>query len=185
MSSIPPAKITTSNIDKTEKTKLKLKYSFYYRISESPQKNTKMETKDYLNQVKKIADFETIEDFWAIFQHLRKPDSCRSGIEFLLFKENIKPIWEDENNKKGGKVSIILNQGYTTIIWEEMIFALIGGVLPDKINGIVVSCKNGFNKLQIWFNVWEEKSNSDIDDMIRDLLQIPKEVTLEFKKFFD
>ncbi len=185
MSTIPPAKIITTNIDKTEKTKLKLKYSFYYRISESSQKNIIKETKDYENQVKKIADFETIEDFWAIFQHLRKPDSCHSGIEFLLFKENIKPIWEDENNKKGGKVSIKLNKDYTTIIWEEMIFALIGDVLPDKINGIVVSCKTNFNKLQIWFNVWDKESNSDIGDMIRDLLQMPKEVTLEFKKFFD
>ena len=40
------------------------------------------------------------------------------------------------------------------------------------------------NILQIWFNDWSEDSNNNIKRMIRDLLQIPPEVTFEFKKFF-
>ena len=119
--SIPPAKINiTSN--SVEKTKLKSRYVFWYRISEdyiyqNPPK-TKLDKSEYENQIKKIAEFETIEDFWAIFQHLRKPDSCRPGIEFQLFRFGVKPIWEDENNKNGGKATIKLRKDFTTIIWE-------------------------------------------------------------------
>ena len=180
--SIPPAKIIL-NDDKIEKTKLNSKYIFYYRIFEE-QQSQKITKEEYEKQIKPIAEFDSIEDFWAIFQHLRKPDSCRAGIEFQLFRGNIKPTWEDDNNKNGGKVSIKLCKGYTTIIWEEIIFALIGDVLPDNINGIVVSTRKEMNKLSIWFNNWNEDNNNNIKKIIRDLLQMPPEVTLEFKKFF-
>ena len=189
--SIPPAKINiTSN--SVEKTKLKSRYVFWYRISEdyiyqNPPK-TKLDKSEYENQIKKIAEFETIEDFWAIFQHLRKPDSCRPGIEFQLFRFGVKPIWEDENNKNGGKATIKLRKDFTTIIWEEMIFSLIGDVLPEsiknEINGIVVASRKDFNKLEIWFKNWSVEKNNIIEKHIRDLLQMPPEVTLEFKQFF-
>ena len=184
MSVPPPAKITF-NDDKIEKNKLKSKYAFYYRISEDQKSQKNINKEDYETQIKEIAEFDTIEDFWAIFQHLRKPDSCRPGIEFQLFRGDIKPLWEDESNKNGGKVSIKLCKDYTTIIWEEMIFALIGDVLPEKINGIIVSSRKEMNILQIWFNDWSEEGNNNIKKMIRDLLQIPPEVTFEFKKFFN
>ena len=189
--SIPPAKINiTSN--SVEKTKLKSRYVFWYRISEdyiyqNPPK-TKLDRSEYENQIKKIAEFETIEDFWAIFQHLRKPDSCRPGIEFQLFRFGVKPIWEDENNKNGGKATIKLRKDFTTIIWEEIIFSLIGDVLPEsiknEINGIVVASRKDFNKLEIWFKNWSIEKNNIIEKHIRDLLQMPPEVTLEFKQFF-
>ncbi len=97
-------------------------------------------------------------------------------------------MWEDENNKNGGRITIKLRKEYTTIIWEEMIFALIGEVLPkeikDEINGIVVTSRKEFNNLQIWIKTFDSKINSKIDNCIRDLLQIPPEVNLEFKQFF-
>ena len=170
--------------------KLENKFSFLYRIDENvqyPAQKTVMEKEKYESQVKKIADFDTIEEFWAIFQHLRKPDSCRPGIEYFMFKEPIKPMWEDENNKNGGRFSIKLKHGYTTIIWEEMIFALIGGILPkemkDEINGIVVTSRKEFNTLQIWFKTYEEKIIKDLEQCIRDLLVIPSEVNLDTKPF--
>ena len=183
----PPAKITNNPIE-TKKNNLKNKFSFWYRISDDLyQIQTKqyIDKKEYENQVKKIAEFETIEDFWAIFQHLRKPDSCKAGIEFQMFKAPVKPMWEDENNKNGGRLTIKLRKGFTTIIWEEMIFALIGDVLPkevkDEINGIVVTSRKDYNTLQIWIKNFE--ANNNVESCIRDLLQIPPEVFLEFKQF--
>jgi translation initiation factor 4E len=173
------------------KTKLENKFSFWYRISDDivqyQAPKQALDKKIYETQVKKIHEFDTVEDFWGIFQHLRKPDSCKPGIEFMMFKEPIKPMWEDENNKNGGKISIKLRKDYTTIIWEEMIFALIGGILPkemkDEINGIVVTSRKEFNTLQIWFKTFEEKINADLEQCIRDLLVIPDEVNLEIKQF--
>ena len=170
--------------------KLENKFSFLYRIDENIRYQSQkqvMEKEKYESQVKKIADFDTIEDFWSIFQHLRKPDSCIPGIEYFMFKEPIKPLWEDENNKNGGRFSIKLKHGYTTIIWEEMIFALIGGILPkemkDQINGIVVTSRKEFNTLQIWFKNYDDKITEDLEQCIRDLLVIPSEVKIEKRQF--
>ena len=186
--SIPEPKEESSE---TFRKKLENKFSFLYRIDDtntqySTQKQV-MEKEKYESQVKKIAEFDTIDEFWEIFQHLRKPDSCRPGIEYFMFKEPIKPMWEDENNKNGGRFSIKLKHGYSTIIWEEMIFALIGNIFPkeirDEINGIVITSKKEFNTLQIWFKTFEEKNVKDLEQAIRDLLVIPNEVSLDTKQF--
>ena len=185
--------IQNENIINTveQKTKLENKFSFWYRISDdiiqyqSPKQA--LDEKIYETQVKKIHEFDTVEDFWGIFQHLRKPDSCKPGIEFMMFKEPIKPMWEDEFNKNGGRISLKLRKKYTTIIWEEMIFALISGIIPNdmknEINGIVVSSRKEFNTLQIWFKTYDEKINSELGQCIRDLLVIPPEVNLEIRPF--
>ena len=128
-----------------------------------------------------------MEQFWAIYQHLKKPDACKPGIDIQLFKDPIKPMWEDENNKQGGKINIKLRKDYTTIIWEEMIFALIGNVLPtgvkENVNGVVVSSRDEYNILQIWFKNCNTTAVADLEQCIRDLLQIPNEVSLIIKPF--
>ena len=181
-----------NNNENISKTKLENKFAFWFRISEEVLKNQlpnkAIDTNEYESQVKKIAEFDTIEDFWAIFQHLRKPDSCKQGIEFQLFKLPIKPMWEDEYNKNGGKITLKLRKQYTTIIWEEMILAIIGNVLPkkinDEINGVVFSSKKESNTLQIWFKTYTKEITAELEQCIRDLIQIPDEVPLEVKQFF-
>ncbi len=76
-------------------------------------------------------------------------------------------MWEDEGNKNGGKISVKLKKDYTTIIWEEIILALIGGVLPqavkDEINGVVVSIRKEYNILQVWFKTWNQNFISELE----------------------
>lgn len=97
-------------------------------------------------------------------------------------------MWEDEGNKNGGKISVKLKKDYTTIIWEEIVLALIGGVLPalvkDEINGVVVSIRKEFNILQIWFKNYNQNVISEIEQSLKDLLQVPDGVELEVKQFF-
>ena len=179
-----------NNNSEQNKTKLENKFSFWYRIDDIIQyqlQKQALDKKEYEVQVKKIAEFDTVEEFWSIFQHLRKPDSCRAGIEYFMFKEPIKPMWEDENNKNGGRISIKLRKDFTTIIWEEMIFVLIGGILPkemkEEINGIVVTSRKEYNTLQIWFKTYDDLIIVDLEKCIRDILVIPSEVNLEIKQF--
>lgn len=97
-------------------------------------------------------------------------------------------MWEDEGNKAGGKISIKLKKDYTTIIWEEIILALIGGVLPssvkEEISGVVVSIRKEFNLLQVWFKTYNTAVISDLEQSLKELLQIPEGVELETKQFF-
>ena len=90
--------------------KFKDKFTFWYRIVDISLLKDKKGESQYANTVKKIADFDNVNDFWKIFQHMKKPEHLKNGIEFQLFKYNIKPLWEDESNKKGGRISIKLKK---------------------------------------------------------------------------
>jgi len=164
----------------TEK-KLENKFVFWYHII-----NNSID-QDYKAQIKKLASFDTLENFWAIFQYLKKPDDIKQPIEFQLFKEGIAPMWEDEKNKNGGRIALKLRKEYSNLVWEELVFAFIGGYLPkeikDEINGLVINCKKDFNTLQIWTKTFNEEVISGIEKNIREILCIPKEVVLEIKPF--
>ena len=161
--------------------KLSDKYAFWYHINEiSPDQ-------EYESQIKKLAEFDTLEDFWAIFQYLKKPDDCKQAIEFQLFKDPIKPMWEDENNKDGGRIALKLRKEFSNLVWEELVFAFIGGYftkeIKDEINGLVINCKKDFNTLQIWIKSYTNEVTSAIEKNIREILNIPKEVALDIKPF--
>ena len=167
------------------KLDLNEKFSFYYRVDNSLL--GKVGNLQYENTVKKIADFDTVEDFWKIFQHMKKPESLQSGIDFQLFKYNITPLWEDDSNKKGGRISIKLKKENSSLVWEEIILLLIGSNFPQKIqneiNGVLISVRKEFNFLQIWFKTFEKNNINEINNCLRELLQIPNEVDLDVKPF--
>ena len=163
------------------KTKLLHKYTFWFLISQNTLKNNQYESKN-----KKIAEFDTIEDFWKIYQHIKKPDNCKEGIELKMFKDNIEPRWDDDSNKNGGKLILLCNKEYTSIIWEEIILNIIGNIFPknisDNINGIVFISKSKYNTIQIWFKEYNENYCKELEQCLRNKIQIPNEVPIKFKK---
>jgi translation initiation factor 4E len=165
----------------TEK-KLENKFVFWYHII-----NNTPSDQDYKAQIKKLAQFDTLENFWAIFQYLKKPDDIKQPIEFQLFKEGIAPMWEDDQNKNGGRIALKLRKEYSNLVWEELVFAFIGGYfakeIKDEINGLVINCKKDFNTLQIWTKSFSDDVTSGIEKNIREILSIPKEVVLDIKPF--
>ena len=165
----------------SEPKKLANKFVFWYHINEISA------DQEYESQIKKLAEFETLEDFWAIFQYLKKPDDCKQAIEFQLFKNPIKPMWEDENNKDGGRIALKLRKEYSNLVWEELVFAFIGGYfakeIKDEINGLVINCKKDFNTLQIWIKSFNNEVTSALEKNIREILNIPSEVALDIKPF--
>jgi translation initiation factor 4E len=169
------------------KNYLNEKYSFYYRLIEQNISNQKTDVTQYENSIKKIAEFNNIEDFWKIFQYIKKPEKLNNGIEIQLFKNEIKPLWEDELNKKGGRFSIKLKKELSSFVWEEIILHFIGGninnKIKDEINGIVISIRKDFCFLQIWFKKYEKNIINDISNYLRDILFIPKEIDLDVKSF--
>jgi translation initiation factor 4E len=45
---------------------------------------------------------------------------------FHLFQEGVKPMWEDENNKNGGRFILRLKKQYANYFWENLLIAFIG-----------------------------------------------------------
>ncbi|KAJ9597141.1 hypothetical protein L9F63_026971 [Diploptera punctata] len=58
----------------------------------------------------RITSFDTAEDFWSLYNHIKTASELRQGCDYSLFKEGIRPMWEDEANKRGGRWLINLNK---------------------------------------------------------------------------
>lgn len=88
-----------------------------------------------------------------VYQHLKRPSTLPLVSDYHLFKRGIRPIWEDEENKKGGKWIVRLKKGVADRYWEDLLFAIIGdqfGEASDEVCGAVLSVRNGEDILSIW-----------------------------------
>ncbi|XP_055152914.1 eukaryotic translation initiation factor 4E isoform X1 [Symphalangus syndactylus] len=71
-------------------------------------KNDKSKT--WQANLRLISKFDTVEDFWALYNHIQLSSNLMPGCDYSLFKDGIEPMWEDEKNKRGGRWLITLNK---------------------------------------------------------------------------
>lgn len=50
-----------------------------------------------------VSEFDTVDEFWRIYNNLTPIDMLPSNTDFFIFKDYIKPQWEDPKNVKGGR----------------------------------------------------------------------------------
>jgi len=58
---------------------------------------------DWAKNMKRVSEFDTIEDFWGTINNIPPPSKLPVGCNYHLFREGIMPMWEDAHNAKGGK----------------------------------------------------------------------------------
>ena len=140
---------------------------------------------DFLEKIIKIADVSNINEFWEVFQHLKKPNQCPVGSDYHIFKKGIVPMWEDKLNKDGGKLSMLLTWKYANVIWEEVTFNFAKGLLPyyDYINGIVISVRPKFLALSFWIKCGNNPMVEKIKNALSGLLQAPSTNCFDFIPF--
>ena len=122
---------------------------------------------------RKIIDIKTIEDYWCIHNNLSSKH-IEHGMYFLM-RENIFPLWEDENNKHGGCWSFKIEKKNIYSTWIELSIATLGEFLMKDsknnlfINGITTSPKKGFCILKIWNS---DRTKSSISLLKQDIPNI-------------
>ncbi|KAK1784125.1 hypothetical protein P4O66_021158, partial [Electrophorus voltai] len=119
---------------------LQYNYTFWYsrRTPGRP-----ASTQSYEQNIKQIGSFASVEQFWRFYSHMIRPGDLTGHSDFHLFKEGIKPMWEDEANKSGGKWIIRLRKGLASRCWENLILAMLGEqfMVGEEICGAVVSVR--------------------------------------------
>lgn len=102
---------------------LQYNYTFWYsRRTPSRPANTQ----SYEQNIRQMGTVASVEQFWKFYSHLVRPGDLTGHSDFHLFKEGIKPMWEDEANKNGGKWIIRLRKGLASRFWENIILAMLG-----------------------------------------------------------
>lgn len=108
---------------------------------------------DYEKTLRPMCHCSTVEEFFAVYAHLKNPSKLPTMSEYHFFKFGIRPIWEDDVNKKGGKWVVRLKKGVVDRYWEDLILALIGeqfGDAGEEVCGAVANVRNGEDVLSIW-----------------------------------
>nr|XP_025866117.1 eukaryotic translation initiation factor 4E type 2-like isoform X1 [Vulpes vulpes] len=105
-----------------------------------------------------IGTFASVEQFWRFYSHMVHPRDLTGHSDFRLFKEGVKPMWEDDANKNGGKWIIRLQKGLTSRCWENLILAMLGEqfMVGEEICGAVISVQFQEDIISIW-----NKTSSD------------------------
>lgn len=126
---------------------LKNSWNIFYRPP------TTSRDKDYEKSIIKIGSFGSVESFWTLYTYLKCPSSLPTVSDYHIFKDGIRPVWEDAGNKRGGKWIIRLKKGVADRYWEDLLLAIVGDQFmeaSDEVCGAVLSVRSGEDVLSVW-----------------------------------
>ncbi|AWO97415.1 Phosphatidylinositol-4-5-bisphosphate 3-kinase catalytic subunit alpha [Scophthalmus maximus] len=145
-------------------------------------------SQSYEQNIRQIGIVASVEQFWKFYSHLVRPGDLSGHSDFHLFKEGIKPMWEDDFNRSGGKWIIRLRKGLASRFWENIILAMVGEqfMVGEEICGAVVSIRFQEDILSIWNKTSNDQTTtSRIRDTLRRVLNLPANTIMEYKTHND
>ena len=133
-----------------------------------------------------VATFATVEQFWRIYSHLSRPNTLHSGAELHVFKEGIKPMWEDDANKQGGRWIVHLRKELANRCWENLLMAMLGEqfMVGEEICGAMVSIRYNEDIISLWNRTTEEGVTNRIRNTFRRVLNLPPATIIQYQKFW-
>jgi len=155
---------------------LQNKWSMWW--DKKDRKSTQDTWGDNLN---KLVDFDTVEDFWRLYNNIVPASALSFGSNYHLFKYGVEPKWEDKANEKGGKWVINFTakgaRGKVDDCWLNTVLACIGesfGEAENDICGAVISIRRGQDRLALWTrNATDETACVIIGRVFKQCLMIP------------
>jgi len=143
---VPPR--STVNDDGTPKHPLQYTYCLWFNRRVQGARTQE----NYEKNIKKVGTFASVEDFWDYYSHLIRPNDLPNTSDYHLFKDGIKPMWEDDANKSGGKWIVRLRKGMASRYWEDLILAVLGEQFEvgGEICGAVVSIRYQEDIISLW-----------------------------------
>lgn len=166
-------------------TKYPTEHEWSFWIDQYPGPNKMPE--EYAKSQKCVGKFKDIQNMWRWVNSF-PPASLPYGYSYTIMKENIRPLWEDSNNKDGMTFSIRVNykdldDNIINLIWWNLIASVVGESLSftDNINGISIS----FRDSNVVFNIWNASANQKyIHQIEKELVPILQELTTETLNLF-
>lgn len=102
---------------------------------------------DYKESTKQVTSFDTIESFWDTFSRIPQPSVFLRGsrVEFgnrqivamMIFRDGVRPEWEDEVNASGGHLQFHwkgkgVDPGQLDEYWNNVVMATIGDTIESE-----------------------------------------------------
>ncbi|CAI5695399.1 unnamed protein product [Oreochromis niloticus] len=154
-------------------------------------KNDKSKT--WQANLRLISKFDTVEDFWALYNHIQLSSNLMSGCDYSLFKDGIEPMWEDERNKRGGRWLVTLTKQQRRLdldrYWLETLLCLVGEAFDDysdDVCGAVVNVRTKGDKIAVWTSDYENREAvTHIGRVYKERLGLPMKMTIGYQSHAD
>lgn len=139
------------------------------------------DSKAYSDATQNVASFSTVKDFWRYWNHLPQPSELLDGKKFvretpdsrsivdalMLFRDGIKPEWEDSANATGGHFQFQLKPqlggGAIDEVWNNIVLGVIGATMEHSqmITGVRLVDKLSQSRasairIEVWFSNFED-----------------------------
>ncbi|XP_046979944.1 eukaryotic translation initiation factor 4E-like [Schistocerca americana] len=149
--------------------------------------------KSWEENQKEVTSFQTAEDFWSLYNHIKAASELRQGCDYSLFKKGIRPMWEDEVNKRGGRWLINLEKKQRASdldnFWLEILLCLIGEAFDEyssQVCGAVVNIRAKGDKIGLWTSdASNEQSIMKIGHKLKERLKIGRNITISYQSHKD
>ena len=147
-----------------------------------------VQANNYEHNIHPIGTFGDSDEFWTIYSHLRRPNVLQVNSDIHLFRNGVKPVWEDSVNALGGKWIIRLKKGLINRLWEHLCLATITGQLDPplaqdfEVCGVIVSIRYQEDILSVWSRTaGDESIKLALKESIKKALGLPAAFTMEYK----
>ncbi|KAI9885555.1 MAG: hypothetical protein M1823_002654 [Watsoniomyces obsoletus] len=138
---------------------------------------------DYEKSMVPLASLGTVEAFWTVYTHLKRPSALPSVSDYHFFRKGIRPVWEDQENRRGGKWILRLKKGVADRYWEDLLLAMIGDQFAEageEVCGAVLSVRSGEDVLSVWTRI-DGGRNIKIRETIKRLLAFPPDTSIVWR----
>ncbi|WLF78620.1 eukaryotic translation initiation factor 4E [Lodderomyces elongisporus] len=165
----------------TAKHPLNHRWTLWYT---KPQTN---KSENWHDLLKPVIAFSSVEEFWGIYNSIPSANQIPLKSDYHLFKEGIRPEWEDEANAKGGKWQHAFSkkEGNPIIndLWLRGLLAVIGETIEDdedEVNGIVINVRKQVYRIGIWTKDCDESKLRTVGERLKKILQLKDDQRVEF-----
>ena len=167
------------------RTPLQAEFAFWYTRNRSFAKTHK----SYEQSMMQIGSFSTVESFWGMYSHMAHVGDLLKWRAYNLFRDGVRPMWEDEANRDGGKWAIRLRKGIASRLWENLVLAFVGGQFgecgkdPGEVCGIIMSIRQREDVLSIWNRHADDRdATGKVCDIIKRVLKLPSSTVMTYKR---
>lgn len=145
---------------------------------------------NWIDTINKVSDVTNIENLWNLFNVIPEPSKLNFPTDYYFFKNDIIPMWEDNNNKDGGKMTIIFKKyndnkkkDFLDKTWLYTVLSCVGEQFYDSdfICGIVLNVRKHQDRVNIWINTSSYEYINKIGLKWKDIIE-NKKITISFIK---
>lgn len=168
-------------------------WTLWFMNSDNKQNAKFQNSENWKTGLISLYSFNTVEGFWSVYNHIQQPAKLRVKHDYMLFRQGVKPAWEDSQNKNGGMWKVVLPTKMRATdldrMWLEALLSLVGeayGDMGDFVMGAYLQRRQREDRIQLWTSDYSNReANMHIGRIFKATLNLTDDSLIHYLKHDD